>query len=245
MKSLLVLTFSLGLSLLVFQNCAGTGFESVSAGSSLMNSDYHGDNFYDCEGTQCHDFSEKLEQNKYLSQVGNIDYVKSVFDQVFKSPNQISINDKIENILLKNLMSRRLFFGGRCTNYDENEDCYAEGNTQESRYNFRINQSYENLPVGGVMTASREGVRLQVCDLLLKEKDILESMLSNAGLEINSEINEENLAKLMLLFYPDLDPKEAVENLMSSHKDFYIDDKTEQWQKISGIVCYSSGWQYY
>ncbi|MEC9282373.1 MAG: hypothetical protein VX642_06655 [Bdellovibrionota bacterium] len=244
MKLIILMGLGLVSTLVVFQNCSGTGFDSVAVDSMDLSS-YHADNGYDCEGTQCHDLVEKVETNKYLSQIGNVDYVRSVLEQMFLVDGNDKTNEKIEKIIKDKLLMKRVFFGGRCTHYDDNELCYAGTSHQGSKFEIRESGGFAGLEHGGIVSASREGVRMQVCDKLIADEEILMNMLENADLDINSEINIENLSRLFNLYYPELDPSEGAQNLFSAYKDFFIDSKLERWQKLSLIVCYSSGWQYY
>lgn len=232
-----------GVLLGVFQNCAQSNFESETASLDLSDS-LHGGTI-NCKTDNCHDVVKKVEKTKYLSQLGNVEYVTSVFEQVFLSEQERETSDlePAEIIIRDVILMNRSFFGGNCSLYDDKKYCIAHPN-HNSNYAQMINNSFHTLSIEGSMNSSREGYRMQACDKLIADTNIMTQALENANLKPDSPLDFSNLQAFFQLFYPEIDEKEPVIELEKISAS--LDDRIFiKWKKIATVVCHSSGWQYY
>ena len=236
--------FALSSMLLIsFQNCSQGQFDSIAVGRDYYHS---GEGDRSCDTSNCHDVWEKNRRNKYLSQLGSIDYVASVLRDVFISPTSSeSEKNRVEAILQERLLGHRNFFGGRCTHYDGEQLCTTRPGSTESKYNERERLSLAGLTPRGEMNTSREAVRMQVCDSLLADAQAFASVMGHLSEGVQSEWTADNAFILLQRFYPELYDIEVADRLLSELASYENLELEARWKKLVNILCYSPHWQFY
>lgn len=222
-----------------FQNCAQAPFHAITEGVQDLNS-MHGGASVVCEGDVCHAIDPKIKKARYLTELGNADYVASVFRDIFVSRQN---NDPAEAIIRNNILMNRIFFGGRCSYYDNKEDCYSDPNYNTDAIK-KETQAYNALAQQGSGNSSREAHRIKTCDLLIKNDNILAGSLQKLGLSTSSILSNDNILKTYQVFYPNLFEEEPIQKLVEISSEFEGSNK-DKWAKVFIVLCYSSGWQYY